>query len=63
MQSSRERLMRENDEAFLREVSGRPNEALTREQLMVVIEMANDDLPYALIMVGNLVIDRFMGPA
>lgn len=54
--------MRENDEAFLREVAGRPNEALTREQLMVVIGMANDDLPHALIMVGNLVIDRFLGP-
>lgn len=27
-----------------------------------MIEMANDDLPHALIMVGNLVIDRFLGP-
>lgn len=37
-----------------------PNEELSREMLVTLIELANEDLPHALIMVGNLVIDRFL---
>jgi hypothetical protein len=62
MQSSRERAIRQNDEALLRQIARTPNQELTREQLVTLVELANEDLPHALIMVGNLVIDRFLGP-
>jgi hypothetical protein len=58
---ARQDLLREDEEAILREIASKPYDFLTPDHLQTVLELANADVPLALVVLGNLVIDRFLG--
>lgn len=61
MGTARRELIREEEEAEAREIASRPPGQLAPEHLRALLRLVNADVPLALVALGNLVVDRFLG--
>jgi hypothetical protein len=62
MQKARQDLQRQAEDACLREIIDTPPAQLTPTHLYSLLDLVNKDLTNAIVLLGNFVIDRFIGP-